>query len=136
MAQIREIMTENPKTCGPQDSVIDAAKLMASEDVGPIPIVEGENLVGIVTDRDIVIRVVAEGRDARATTLGEIASTDIATVSPDDDLDRAIEVMGSKQIRRIPVVEGQRIIGIVAQADVARHAEETKVGDVVEDISR
>jgi CBS domain-containing protein len=136
MAQIREIMTENPKTCGPQDSVIDAAKLMASEDVGPIPIVEGENLVGIVTDRDIVIRVVAEGRDARSTTLGEIASTDIATVSPDDDLDRAIEVMGSKQIRRIPVVEGQRIIGIVAQADVARHAEETKVGDVVEDISR
>jgi CBS domain-containing protein len=109
---------------------------MASEDVGPIPIVEGENLVGIVTDRDIVIRVVAEGRDARSTTLGEIASTDIATVSPDDDLDRAIEVMGSKQIRRIPVVEGQRIIGIVAQADVARHAEETKVGDVVEDISR
>jgi CBS domain-containing protein len=136
MAQIREIMTENPKTCGPQDSVIDAAKLMASEDVGPIPIVEGGNLVGIVTDRDIVIRVVAEGRDARSTTLGEIASTDIATVSPDDDLDRAIEVMGSKQIRRIPVVEGQRIIGIVAQADVARHAEETKVGDVVEDISR
>jgi CBS domain-containing protein len=136
MAQIREIMTENPKTCGPQDSVIDAAKLMASEDVGPIPIVESENLVGIVTDRDIVIRVVAEGRDARSTTLGEIASTDIATVSPDDDLDRAIEVMGSKQIRRIPVVEGQRIIGIVAQADVARHAEETKVGDVVEDISR
>ena len=136
MAQIREIMTENPKTCGPQDSVIDAARLMASEDVGPIPIVEGENLVGIVTDRDIVIRVVAEGRDARSTTLGEIASTDIATVSPDDDLDRAIEVMGSKQIRRIPVVEGQRIIGIVAQADVARHAEETKVGDVVEDISR
>jgi CBS domain-containing protein len=136
MAQIRAIMTENPKTCGPQDSVIDAAKLMASEDVGPIPIVEGEKLVGIVTDRDIVIRVVAEGRDAQSTTLGEIASTDIATVSPDDDLDRALEVMGSKQIRRLPVVEGQRLIGIVAQADVARHAEETKVGDVVEDISR
>lgn len=136
MAQIREIMTENPKTCGPQDSVIDAAKLMASEDVGPIPIVEGGNLVGIVTDRDIVVRVVAEGRDAQSTTLGEIASTDITTVSPDHDLDRALELMGGKQIRRLPVVEGQRLVGIVAQADVARHAEETKVGDVVEDISR
>lgn len=136
MARIREIMTENPKTCGPQDSVIDAAKLMAREDVGPIPIVEGEKLVGIVTDRDIVVRIVAEGRDAQSTTIGEIASSDVATVSPDDDLDRALEVMGSKQIRRLPVVEGQRLIGIVAQADVARHAEETKVGDVVEDISR
>ncbi len=136
MAQIREIMTQNPKTCGPQDSVVDVAKLMASEDVGPIPVVEGDKLVGIVTDRDIVVRVVAEGRDAQSTTLGEIASSEVATVSPDDDLDRALEVMGSKQIRRLPVVQGQRLVGIVAQADVARHADETKVGDVVEDISR
>jgi CBS domain-containing protein len=136
MAQIREIMTQNPKTCGPQDSVVDVAKLMASEDVGPIPVVEGDKLVGIVTDRDIVVRVVAEGRDAQSTTLGEIASSDVATVSPDDDLDRALELMGSKQIRRLPVVQGQRLVGIVAQADIARHADETKVGDVVEDISR
>jgi CBS domain-containing protein len=136
MAQIREIMTQNPKTCGPQDSVVDVAKLMASEDVGPIPVVEGDKLVGIVTDRDIVVRVVAEGRYAQSTTLGEIASSDVATVSPDDDLDRALELMGSKQIRRLPVVQGQRLVGIVAQADIARHADETKVGDVVEDISR
>ena len=136
MAQIREIMTEKPKTCSPQDAVIDCAKLMASEDVGPIPIVEGERLVGLVTDRDIVLRVVAEGRDPKSTTLGDIASTDLVTVAPDDDLEHALELMGGNQVRRLPVVQGDRLIGIVAQADVARHAEETKVGDVVEDISR
>jgi CBS domain-containing protein len=136
MAQIRDVMTSNPTTCERSTTVVEAAKVMASEDVGPVPVVEGGRLVGLVTDRDLVIRVIAEGRDPNSTTLGEIASSDLVTVQPDTDLDEATRLMSQHQVRRLPVVEDGRLIGIVAQADVARTAEEEKVGAVVEDISQ
>ena len=136
MGNVRELMTERPKTCDASASVIDAAKLMAREDIGPIPVVESDRLVGLVTDRDIAIRVVAEGRDPQSTTVGEIASKDLATVGPDDDLDQALTLMARHQVRRLPVVEGDRVVGIVAQADVARHLDETRTGEVVEEISK
>lgn len=136
MGHIRDVMTANPTTCGRQDSVADAAKVMAKEDVGPVPIVEGDRLVGLVTDRDIVLRVVAEGRDPRQTTLGEIASTDLVTVSPDEDLDHALKLLAQHQVRRLPVVEDDRLVGLVAQADVARTGRDEKTGEVVEQISR
>jgi CBS domain-containing protein len=133
---IKEVMTSDVRACEPNATVADVAKVMAQEDVGPIPIVEGGRLVGIVTDRDIVVRVVAEGRDPNATTVKEIASTELVTVSPGDDLDEALNLLAKRQLRRLPVVEGDRLVGIVAQADIARLGEDKKTGEVVEEISR
>jgi CBS domain-containing protein len=135
MGHVRDVMTSNPTTCDPTATVVDAAKVMVREDVGPVPIVEGDRLVGIVTDRDIIVRVVAEGRDVTSTKVADIASKDLVTVKPDDDLDRALELMAQRQVRRIPVVEGERVVGIVSQADVARAADEEKTGEVVQQIS-
>jgi CBS domain-containing protein len=136
MGQIRDLMTSNPTTCEPSTTVLEAAKRMVQDDVGSIPVVEGDRLVGLVTDRDIVVRVVAEGRDPMSTTLREFASSDLETVAPDDDLDAALRKMASAQVRRLPVVEGDRLVGVVAQADVARKGEDAKTGQVVEQISR
>jgi len=136
MTQIKDVMTSNPTTCEPQACVVDAAKVMAQEDVGSIPIVEGDRLAGVVTDRDIVLRVVAEGRNAQSTTVGDIASRDLVTVSPDDDLDRALELMAEKQVRRLPIVEGDKLVGIVAQRDIALQGADRETGQVVEQISR
>ena len=136
MARIRDVMTSNPAAAEPSTTVLDAAKVMAAEDVGPVPIVEGERLVGVVTDRDLVVRVLAEGRDPSSTTIGEIASSDLVTVQPDSDLSEAVQLMSRHQIRRLMVVENGRLVGIVAQADVARAAEEEQTGEVVQDISR
>jgi CBS domain-containing protein len=133
---IKEVMTSQVKACEPHTTVAEVAKVMAKEDVGPVPIVEEGRLTGIVTDRDIVVRVVAEGRDPSSTTVGEIASRDLVTVSPDDDLDVALRQLAQNQVRRIPVVEGDRLVGIVAQADIARLGSDAKTGEVVEEISR
>jgi CBS domain-containing protein len=133
---IKEVMTSDVRACEPSASVTEVAKLMAREDVGPIPVVEEGRLVGIVTDRDLVVRVLAEGRDPQTTTVGEIASRDVVTVSPDEDLDRALQLLAQHQVRRLPVVEGDRLVGIVAQADVARTGKDRETGEVVEQISR
>ena len=136
MASIRDLMTSNPASCPPSASVVDAARTMAQEDVGPVPIVDADRLVGIVTDRDIVVRVIAEGRDPDSTTIGEIASSDLVTVQPDTDVNEALQLMAQNQVRRLLVTEGERLVGIVAQADVARAADEEQTGEVVQDISQ
>jgi CBS domain-containing protein len=136
MEQVRNVMTQNPTSCDPATTAVEAAKVMASEDVGSVPVVKAGRLVGIVTDRDVVVRVLAEGRDPNSTTIGEIASSDLETVSPDDDLDTALRKMASSKIRRLPVVEGDLLVGIVAQADVARQGDDSETGQVVEEISR
>jgi CBS domain-containing protein len=133
---INEVMTRDVSACEPNATVAEAAKVMAREDVGPVPIVEDGRLIGILTDRDIVVRVVAEGRDPNATTVNEIASTELVTVSPDDNLDDALNLLAEHQVRRLPVVEGDRLVGIVAQADIARLGKDKKTGEVVEEISR
>jgi len=133
---VKEVMTRDVRACEPNATVVEAAKVMVQEDVGPVPIVEDGRLVGIVTDRDIVVRVVAEGRDPNATTVGEIASTELVTVSPGDNLDEALNLLAKRQVRRLPVVEGDRLVGIVAQADIARLGKDQKTGEVVEEISR
>jgi len=94
------------------------------------------SLVSTVTDRDIALRIVAEGKDPQSTLVGEIASTDPITVAPDEDLDAALEKMAKHQVRRLPVVEDGRLIGVVAQADVAREGDEKDVGHTVEEISK
>lgn len=101
-----------------------------------MPVVEDGRLVGIVTDRDLVVRVLAEGRDPKSTTVREAASGGLVTVSADDDLVKTLDLLGKHQVRRLPVVEGGRLVGIVAQADVAREVGSAWVGGVVEDISR
>ena len=133
---IRDVMTSEVKACEPTATVAEAAKVMAQEDIGPVPIVEDGRLTGIVTDRDIVVKAVAEGKDMNATTVREIASRDLITVSPEDDLNDALNLMADHQVRRLPVVDGDRLVGIVAQADVARTGRDKKTGAVVEEISR
>ena len=111
---------------------------MRDQDVGPVPVLESGRLVGMLTDRDITIRVVAEGRDPQSTTAGEIASRDLVTVDPQQDLDEALRLMAQHQVRRLPVIEEDgRLVGIVAQADVATQAgDDQATGQVVEEISR
>jgi CBS domain-containing protein len=135
--KIRELMTADPCSIEADKSVAYAAKMMKDEDVGLAPIVEGERLVGTVTDRDIAIRVVAEGKDPQSTTVREIASTQLVTIDPEQELDEGLRLMAQHQIRRLPVVEEDgRLVGVVAQADVAREGEDAKTGAVVEKISR
>ena len=138
MAQsIRELMTDNPRSLESGSTVMEAARLMRDEDAGIIPVVEGEKLVGTVTDRDIAIRVVAEGRSPETVTVGEIASRELVTIDPQQDLDEALRLMARHQVRRLPVVEEDgKLVGIVAQADVAKRASEHRTGEVVEDISK
>jgi CBS domain-containing protein len=134
---IRDLMTSNPTTIEPDKTVVDAAKLMRDEDAGLIPVVEGQKLIATITDRDITIRVVAEGKDATSTSVRDAASTRIVTVDPDQNLDEALQLMAKNQVRRLPVVEEDgKLVGIVAQADVAKHTSDEKTGEVVEEISK
>jgi CBS domain-containing protein len=133
---IRDLMTENPCAIDTDKSVAYAAKMMRDEDVGLAPIVEGDKLVGTLTDRDIAIRVVAEGKDPDQTTVREVASTNLVTIDPQQDLDEALRLMAKHQVRRLPVVEEDgRLVGVVAQADVAREGDAEKTGQVVQEIS-
>jgi CBS domain-containing protein len=134
--RIREVMTPSPETVEPGQPVAEAAKLMKQADVGMIPVVREGQLSGTVTDRDIVLRVIAEGKSPASTTVGEIASGEVVTVDPEQELEEALELMAKHQVRRLPVVENGRLIGVLAQADVAREGDERQVGETVEQISR
>jgi CBS domain-containing protein len=137
MPSIREAMTSNPSTVTAQQTVADAAAIMKQEDTGVVPIVDGERLVGVITDRDIAITVVAEGKDPQSTTVTDIASSNLVTIDPQQDLDEALRLMAQHQVRRLPVVEEDgRLVGILAQADVALHASAEQTGEVVEEISQ
>jgi CBS domain-containing protein len=134
---IREIMTSNPTTVEPSTPVAEAGRIMRDEDVGLLPIVEGGQLSGTITDRDIVVRAIADGRDVQSTTVGEIASRDLVTIDPQQDLDEALRLMAKHQVRRLPVVEEDgRLVGIVAQADVAQAGDDARTGEVVQQISQ
>ena len=134
---VREVMTSKLCSIDADKPVAYAAKMMRDEDVGIAPIVEGDRLVGVLTDRDIAVRVVAEGRDPEQVKVTEVASGDVVTLDPDQDLDEALRLMARHQVRRLPVVEEDgRLVGILAQADVAKQADEARTGEVVEQISR
>ena len=135
--KIHESMSDNPCTIDADKPVSYAAKMMKDEDVGFAPIVEGDKLIGTVTDRDIAMKVVAEGRDPQSTTVREIASTNLVTIDPQQDLDDALRLMASSQVRRLPVVEEDgRLVGVVAQKDVAEQGDDAKTGEVVQEISQ
>ena len=136
--KINEVMTDRPRAVTPQTSVRDAATLMKEEDVGSLPVVEDQaRLVGIVTDRDVAVRVVAGGLDPDSTKVGEVASAEVITLTPDHDLDDALGLMAQAQVRRIPiVVRENELVGMLAQADVARTTKEKSTGEVVQAISQ
>jgi len=135
--RVKDAMTSNPCTIDADQTVEYAARMLKQENVGLAPVVEGNRLVGTLTDRDIVVRVVAEGRDPKTVKTREVASKDIVTIDPEQDLDEALRLMASHQVRRLPVVEEDgRVVGVLAQADVAQEAKEKKVGEMVEEISK
>ena len=136
-----DVMTKKPVCCVPADTVVKAARLMKESDVGPIPVVEDgqtKRLVGIVTDRDLALKVVAEGRDPNAVKVEEVMTREPVTCRAEDDLQKAVGLMAERQLRRIPVVdEAGRVVGIIAQADVATRTEAPeKTAGVVEEISK
>jgi CBS domain-containing protein len=133
---IKEVMTPSPTTVEPDASVVEAARTMRERDTGIVPVVENGKLIGTVTDRDIVVRLIAEGRDPGSATVREIASTDLVTVDPQQELDEGLRLMAQHKVRRLPVVEDDgRLVGIVSQADVARQEDDARTGEVVEQIS-
>ena len=134
--KVRDAMTSQPRAAEPNLSLVEAARLMKEEDVGSLPVVEGGRLVAMLTDRDIVIRAVAEARSPDSTTVDEVATRDVVTAQPDDDLDEALMLMARRQVRRLPIVEGERLVGILAQADIAQEATPEQTGEVLEEISR
>ena len=119
MPQIREFMTSNVVTVEPGTSVVDAAKVMIQEEKGPLPVVEGDRVVAIVTDRDLVARVLAAGRDPNSVTVDEVATTDLVTAEPNLDLEEARQMLAQHQLDRLLVVEeGDRLVGILSEADI------------------
>ena len=131
---VRDAMTENPRSIGASASVVEAARLMRDEHIGSLPITDDEELVGMITDRDITTRVVAEAADPKMTSVGDVVSRDLISVEPDEDLEEAVQLMASHQVRRLPVVENGRLVGIVAQADIALK-DNDKTAQLVEAIS-
>jgi CBS domain-containing protein len=135
-ATVSQAMTAAPRSIERSESVVQAARLMASEDVGSLPVVEGDQLVGIVTDRDLVLQVLAKDLDPTKVTISEIASENPVVAKPDEPLDAALQRMAQEQVRRLPVVDDGRLVGILAQADVAREARPASTGEMVEQISQ
>jgi CBS domain-containing protein len=135
--KIRDAMTSNPKTVDQSASIVEAARIMRDADTGVVPIVDGDRLVATVTDRDIAIRAIAEGKDPQGTKAIDVASKELVTIDPQQDLDEALRLMARHQVRRLPVVEEDgKLVGIVAQADIAKHGEDAKTGEMVEQISK
>jgi CBS domain-containing protein len=131
---VREVMTDDPRSIGATESVVEAARLMRDKHIGSLPVTEDERLVGMITDRDITTRVVAEGTVPDRMSVGDVYSRDVVSVGPNNDLEEALQLMARHQVRRLPVVENGRLVGMVAQADIALRENE-KTGVLVEAIS-
>lgn len=132
---VREAMTSSPTSITSDASALEAARLLSSEDVGSLPVVEEGKLVGMVTDRDLVVRVLAKDLDPHEVQVADVCSDDPVVAAADEELDAALVRMATEQVRRLPVVEGGRLVGILAQADVARTAQPASTGAMVEKIS-
>jgi CBS domain-containing protein len=132
---IRDVMTSNPRTVSPADSIQNAARIMRDEDTGVVPVVDNGRPVGIVTDRDIVVRAVADGELNRPVR--DVVSGDVVTARPDMSTKEAAQLMSEHQVRRLPVVENDRLVGIVSIGDLAvKEADDKRMGDALQDISQ
>ena len=133
---VRDAMTPSPRSITADANAVEAAQAMASEDVGSLPVVDGEQLVGMVTDRDLVLQVLAKGGDPESVRVSDVCSRNPVVASPDEPLDDALWRMAREQVRRLPVVSDGRVIGILAQADIAHTAQPGSTGRMVEEISK
>ena len=131
---VRDSMTADPSSIGASASVVEAARIMREEHIGSLPVTDDEKLVGMITDRDITTRVVAEAADPNRMSVGDVYSRDLISVESDKDLEEALQLMARHQVRRLPVVENGGLVGIVAQADIAL-GETEKTGELFEAIS-
>lgn len=133
---VRDMMTKDLITCSPDETLAQAAQKMASGDIGCCPVVESGQLVGVITDRDITVRTVARGLDPNSQHVREVMSTNLVTVTPDTSVEDACRLMMDYQVRRLPVVEENRLVGMVSLADLAIDLEEEEmVAEVVEKVS-
>lgn len=133
MTTAREIMTTDLHTLSEDQSLVDAAQVMRDQGVGAVPVVGGDgSLIGIVTDRDITVGAVAGGGDLSSTTVGSLAQGIVSTVGPDEDINRIVDIMGDQQVKRLPVMEDGNLVGIISEADLARHVDEGHVAHFVQ----
>jgi CBS domain-containing protein len=136
MTTAREIMTPGVECVGESESLLQAAKKMATLDVGALPICGDDNrLKGMVTDRDIVVKVLAVGKDPGGTKAGELGQDEVVTIGADDDAEEILRTMATHQVRRLPVIDGHELVGMVAQADVARALPDKPVGELLDALS-
>jgi CBS domain-containing protein len=134
----RDVMSDDCTCIGENETVLDAARKLKELDVGALPICgEDDRLKGMLTDRDIVVKVLAEGKDPSSTKAGELGQGDgkTVTIGADDSIDEALHTMAENKVRRLPVIDGHRLVGVVSQADLAKSIDEEKVGELVEAIS-
>ena len=141
MHKCEELMTKDPVCCRPDDMALKVAQMMKRENIGPVPVIENEQtrkLVGIVTDRDLALKIVAEGHDAKSTRVEAVMTRKLVTCHAEDDLQKALDAMAEHQLRRLPVVDADnKIVGIIAQADVAVRAHQPeKTAEMVKGISQ
>lgn len=136
MKTARDIMTTPAETLPPTATLTEAAQQLRDLNVGSLPILDGDHLAGVVTDRDIVVEAIAKGLDPKDTPVSAIASTNVVTIEASAPAEEVAALMAEHQVRRLPVVDGGKVVGVVAQADVARELDEGTTGEVVEEISQ
>lgn len=120
--KVKDIMTDELAVISPDATVIEAAQLMQKHDVGAVPVCEGTNIVGLVTDRDIVVRNIAHGKDPNHTPVRDVMTTEVKSISPETNISQAAEIMATQQIRRLPVIEDDRLVGMLSLGDLATKA--------------
>ena len=137
MTTARDVMTKGADVLSTDTTVLEAAKMLAREDIGSMPICDGEKLQGMLTDRDIVVKVLAEGKDPASTKVIDLTKDqgELVTIGADDPIEEAARTMSDHQVRRLPVIDGQKLVGMLSQADLARTGNDKLVGDTVQDIS-
>ena len=136
METAKDLMTSPAECLAPDETLVTAARMLSKYDVGSMPILDGDTLVGVVTDRDIVVEAIAKGLDPKDTPVSAIASTNVVTIEASAPAEEVAALMAKHQVRRLPVVDGGQVVGVVAQADVARELDEGPTGEVVEEISQ
>lgn len=136
MTTARDIMTTGADSIEGSTTVLDAARKLASEDYGALPICDGDTLRGMITDRDMVVKVLAKGMDPATTRVIDLVQGEVVTIGADDSVEEAMRTMADHQVRRLPVIDGTRLVGMLSQADLATNADEKQVGDTVEAISQ
>ena len=136
MTTVRDIMTANADHVDGSTTVLEVAKKLAAEDYGSLPICDGDKLQGMITDRDIVVKVLAAGKDPASTTVSELIQGEVVTIGADDSVEEAMQTMSKHQVRRLPVIDGTKLVGMLAQADLALNDDDKRVGETVENISQ